>query len=112
MENKNINKEIKKFYDEIMKGNNRAAIMFTDNSSLIYGTGLELIAILTTILKIMRKNGTPESLLEKAFEISKKTDEEIEKGEIEKGASKNVVKNKVKAIREMLDFLEEIDNEW
>lgn len=103
----NANEEIKKFYDEIMKGNNRAAIMFTDNHSLIYGTGLELIAILTTILKIMRKNGTPESLLEKAFEISKKTDEEIEKG-----ASKNIAKNKVKAIREMLDFLEEIDNEW
>lgn len=104
---KNANEEIKKFYDEIMKGNNRAAIMFTDNHSLICRTGLELIAILTMILETMRKNGIPEGLLEKAFEISKKTDEKIEKG-----ALKNVVKNKVKAIREMLDFLEEIDNEW
>lgn len=106
MENKNINKEISEFCNEITKNENKVAILVTDNGMMMGGNTAYLLSALTMILRKMREFGIPEELLKNTFELSKKSDSEIK--EQTKAVNEKKFDNK---IEKLLNFLKEINNE-
>lgn len=100
MKKKNVNEEIRKFCDEITKTENKVAILST-NKGMMAGNTVYLLGALAMILKKMRAAGIPEELLKNTFELSMKSDSELE----EQAKAVN------EKIEKLLNLLKEISNE-
>lgn len=109
MENKNINEEIRKFCDETTKTETKVAILATNKGIMVAGNVVYLLSTLTMILSEMRKNGVPEKLLKDTFELSMKSDSELE--EQAKAVNEKKFDNKIEKIEKLLNLLKEINNE-
>lgn len=101
MENKNINKEITKFCEKITKTETEVAILATNKGILMAGNKVHLLGTLAMILEKMRAVGIPEELLKNTFELSMKSDSELE----EQAKAVN------EKIEKLLNLLKEISNE-
>lgn len=101
MKKKNVNEEIRKFCDEITKTENKVAILSTNKGMMMAGNTVYLLGALAMILKKMRAAGIPEELLKNTFELSMKSDSELE----EQAKAVN------EKIEKLLNLLKEISNE-
>lgn len=101
MKKKNVNEEIRKFCDEITKTENKVAILSTNKGMMMAGNKVHLLGTLAMILEKMRAVGIPEELLKNTFELSMKSDSELE----EQAKAVN------EKIEKLLNLLKEISNE-
>ncbi len=101
MKKKNVNEEIRKFCDEITKTENKVAILSTNKGMMMAGNKVHLLGTLAMILEKMRAVGIPEELLKNTFELSMKSDSELE----EQAKAVN------EKIEKLLNLLKEINNE-
>ena len=70
---------------ELLKGSEDAFIIPTKNGVATVGYGHEILAMLTMLIKNVKKcNGIKEEDIDKAFELSKMNDEELKKEALKK----------------------------
>lgn len=75
----------KKKIEKILKGSEDCFLLVSKNGSATVGYGHEILTMLTMLIRDVKKcNGIKEEDVDRAFELSKMSDEELAKKALEK----------------------------
>lgn len=73
---KNLLKSKNVIRERLNDKSNNKYIYADENRTILFGTQSELLTLLTIIVDNLRKNGVPEEMLKKAFELGTSKDKE------------------------------------